>query len=189
MPRDNDVWSLVDEALRVVAEAAPGTFSRAAVAPVGRDRAAAAHSAYRGLDDHSFDGCFVCGPGREPGDGLRLAPGVIGEGRTACVWTPDDSLADPARPGVAGREFVWAALDCPGGWTSDLVARPLVLGRMTATVVRQPQLGRPVVVVGELAETQGRKTLTSVSAYADDGTLVGRSEQTWIEVDPSVYST
>jgi hypothetical protein len=84
-------------------------------------------------------------------------------------------------------EFVWAALDCPGGWTSDLIARPLVLGRMTAAVHRLPEIGRPVVIVGELYETEGRKTQTGTAAYDENNRLVGRAEQVWIEVDPGSF--
>jgi hypothetical protein len=171
----------------VVAEATAGHFERMPVAPVSRSRAESVRAAYPGLFDHSFDGCFVCGPEREAGDGMRLCPGPIAADRTACVWTPDESLADPIANGFAALEFVWAALDCPGGWTSDLIARPLVLGRMTGAVHRLPEIGRPVVIVGELYETDGRKTRTGTAAYDESNRLVGRAEQVWIEVDPAVF--
>jgi hypothetical protein len=109
-----------------------------------------------------------------------LSPGLVGPGLTACSWTPDETCTGP--------EFVWAALDCPGGWTSDLAARPLVLGRMTATVEQVPPVGQPVVVVGELFASEGRKTMTGTTAYDRDGRVIGRSEQVWIEVDPTVFN-
>ena len=171
----------------LVAEAKTGHFDRQPVAPVGKARAESVQSAYPGLFDHSFNGCFVCGPEREVGDGLRLCPGPIASNRTACVWTPDDSLADPLAMRFAALEFVWAALDCPGGWTSDLIARPLVLGRMTGAVHRLPEIGRPVVIVGELYETDGRKTRTGTAAYDESSRLVGRAEQVWIEIDPADF--
>ena len=185
-PRDGST-ALLDGDL-LVADAVPGELRHDPVAPVGVERAREVEATYAGLDDHSFDGCFVCGPGRAPGDGLRLFPGLVGDGLTACVWTPHRSLEATGAPGVAAVEFVWSALDCPGGWTSDLVARPLVLGRMTGTVVRLPATGRPVVVVGERYEQNGRKTLTATTAYDDRGRVVGRAEQVWIEVDPSVFA-
>jgi hypothetical protein len=179
-------WHLVDgDAL--VAEAAAGPFAHLPVAPVSRGQAETAHPLYPGLFDHSFNGCFVCGPERDIGDGLRLCPGPIGDGRTGCVWTPDDSVADEQTGRFAGLEFVWAALDCPGGWTSDLIARPLVLGRMTAAIHRLPEIGRPVVIVGERFETNGRKTRTGTAAYDENNRLVGRAEQVWIEVDPAAF--
>jgi hypothetical protein len=185
-PRDGS-FTLLDGDL-LVAEAVRGSLSRDPAAPVDVDRARAVESTYAGLDDHSFDGCFVCGPGRAVGDGLRLFPGLVGDGQTACVWTPDASVETSGSLGVAAVEFVWSALDCPGGWTSDLVARPLVLGRMTASVERLPEIGRPVVVVGVRYEQSGRKTITGTAAYDDQGRLIGRAEQVWIEVDPSVFN-
>ena len=129
--RDQSRALLLDGDL-LVAEAAAGAFAVDPVEPVSLEAARAAEPRYPGLDDHSFDHCFVCGPGRALGDGMRLSPGPIRPGWSACSWVPDSSLAEPDHPAVAAPEFVWAAMDCPGGWTSDLVARPLVLGRMTA---------------------------------------------------------
>jgi hypothetical protein len=177
---------LVDDG-QVVAEASAGHFERLPVAPVSKERAESVHAAYPGLFDHSFNGCFVCGPERAAGDGMRLCPGPIAANRTACVWTPDESLADARAARFAALEFVWAALDCPGGWTSDLIARPLVLGRMTGAVHRLPEIGRPVVIVGELYETDGRKTRTGTAAYDENNRLVGRAEQVWIEIDPAAF--
>jgi hypothetical protein len=149
--------------------------------------ASAARSAYRGSTQHPFPGCFVCGPERDPGDGMRLAPGMVDEGLTACLWLPDPSLVTGDDRSVVGREFAWAALDCPGGWTSDLEHRPMVLGRMTASCLSSPRVGRPHVVVGRLLGEEGRKTLTATSLY-DDGRLVGRAEHTWIAVDPARFA-
>ncbi|MGR6999796.1 hypothetical protein ACU686_19670 [Yinghuangia aomiensis] len=55
---------------------------------------------------------------RTEGDGLRLFPGLLPQqpGTTATPWVPDASLADADGARVR-PEFVWAALDCPGGWT------------------------------------------------------------------------
>jgi hypothetical protein len=171
----------------LVATASPGAFSREPVAPVSLASAWAARSAYRGLVDHPFPECFACGPAREPADGLCLAPGLVGPGRAACGWVPDPSLATPDDPTVAAPEFGWSALDCPGGWTSDLDSRPLVLGRMTARCLALPKIGHPHIVVGELIAEEGRKTFTATSLY-DDGRLVGRAEHTWIAVDPTAFN-
>jgi hypothetical protein len=154
---------------------------------VSFDDATAARASYRGLTRHPFPGCFACGTEREPGDGLRLAPGLVGEGRTACVWVPDPSLASGPDAGLAGVEFVWSALDCPGGWTSDIENRPMVLGRMTAEVIAAPAIGAPVVVVGDLLGQDGRKTYTSSAMY-DGDRLLARAEHTWIAVDPALFT-
>jgi hypothetical protein len=170
----------------LVASATAGVLSADPVAPATFDTATAARASYRGLLDHPFPECFVCGPDREPGDGLHLAPGPIDDGRTACVWMPDRSL-ESGTHGVVGVEFVWAALDCPGGWTSALDTRPLVLGRMTAQCLALPKVGQPLVVVGQLLRHEGRKTYTASSLYDGDH-LLARAEHVWLEVDPALFS-
>ncbi len=172
----------------LVATATDGSFTSDLVGPVSFESATLARSTYQGATGHPFPGCFVCGPERDPGDGLRLSPGIVDAGHTACIWVPDPSLVTGANPTIVGAEFGWAALDCPGGWTSDLHARPLVLGRMTAVCLSAPAVGRPHIVVGRLVGQQGRKTFTATSLY-DADRLVGRAEHTWIAVDPSLFNT
>jgi hypothetical protein len=171
----------------LVAEAVSGRLEATVVEPVDFGTATAARTAYRGSANHPFPTCFVCGPERDVGDGMRLTPGLVGIGRTACVWVPDPSLAAGDDPSVAGPEFGWAALDCPGGWTSDIEQRPMVLGRITAAIASWPRIGRPHVVVGRLLREEGRKTFTATSLY-DEGRLVGRAEHTWIHVDPTHFT-
>lgn len=170
----------------VVAVAERGVFDHPPPAAVTVGRAADARRLYGGSLRHPFPGCFVCGTTRGAGDGLRLTPGLYAEGRTACVWTPDASLADDGSPLVTA-EFVWSALDCPGGWTSDLQARPLVLGRMTATCDRLPSVGQPHVVVGALQGSQRRKTFTASALYDAAGSRLARAEHTWIAIDSGAF--
>ncbi len=170
----------------VVAEALPGEFAAAAVEPVPPPAAHAAEPAYAGLHNHPFPTCFVCGTDRTEGDGLRLAPGPLATGLTACVWTPDASLVDGS--GRVPDHFVWAALDCPSAWTSDLEVRPVVLGRLTARCDSAVAVGTPYVVVARLLSEQGRKTFTASAVYAADGTLVARAEQVWIAIDPADFA-
>src|SRR5688572_28943387 len=46
-------------------------------APVSREEAARAASRYTGFDRHHFPTCFVCGPARAEGDGLRIFAGPV----------------------------------------------------------------------------------------------------------------
>ena len=64
----------------------------------------------------------------------------------------------------------------------------MVLGRMTAEVMRRPRAGEPCIAVGHLEATEGRKFLTDTALYTVDGELLGRSEQTWILVDIAAFS-
>lgn len=167
----------------LVADAEPGELEAPLVAPVPFDVAADAEQRYGGLGAHPFPGCFVCGTDRPDGDGMDLRPGRIGgapgaEELVATTWVPETSLADA--DGQVGEPFVWAALDCPGGWASDLVARPMVLGRITVRVHARPYVGDPCVVMGRVLRTEGRKTFTTTTAYDGDGRALGQAEATWI---------
>jgi len=155
------------------------------VAPADIDAAVAAESAYHGLLAHPFPRCFVCGPERGVGDGLCLRPGPTTDGHTACTWVPHEAFADD--DGRLNPAYVWAALDCPGGWTADLAGRPMVLGRMTAAVERRARVGERLVVVGQHLDSSGRKTRTATSLYDADGQVVGRAAQLWLSVDPQTF--
>jgi hypothetical protein len=164
----------------LVAEAARTSLEVDAVPAVPYETALAAQQHYPGLRSHPFPRCFVCGPARQPGDGMRLFAGLIGDGRSACTWTPHASLADA--DGVVAPEFVWASLDCPGAWTVDLEGRPLVLGRLTAQVHALPHVGEPCVVVGRLLGAEGRKVWTTTTTYDSSGRELGRAHATWVAI-------
>lgn len=158
-----------------VAEGARTSLTVGAVPPVAVATARAASANYPGLSQHPFPECFVCGPARAAGDGLRLFPGRLGDGRTACTWTVAADLAE--RP-----ELVWAALDCPGGWSAGIEGRPMVLGRMAARVTALPTAGEECVVMGLLLGGEGRKTWTATTAYGADGRELGRAHATWLTI-------
>ena len=48
-------------------------------------------------------------------------------------------------------------------------------------------MGRTYHCVGRLSGREGRKFFTDVALYTPEGDLVGRSEQTWIQVDLADY--
>jgi hypothetical protein len=63
---------------------------------------------------HPFPTCFVCGPDRRPGDGLRILVGPVpGRELLADLWHPAAELS--TTNGHVRPEFIWAALDCAGG--------------------------------------------------------------------------
>ncbi len=83
----------------------------------------------------------------------------------------------------------WAALDCVGGWSSDIDERPMVLGQITAEVLRLPEAGASYVVVGIEVGIEGRKARTSSALYDEAGDLLAHAEHVWFEVDPAVFNT
>ncbi len=170
----------------LIAEAEPGRFGSDLVEPVSVASATAAMTRFAGAARHPFPRCFVCGTARPVPDGLGLRPGRLEErpDSVATVWA--------AGPSVAGQDtvplaLVWAALDCPGGWSADIVGRPMVLGRITALVEAVPQVGDTCVIVGRLLGHAGRKTFTACAAYDPDGRVLGRAEAVWFAVDPDRF--
>ncbi len=165
----------------------------AALEPVPASSAAAAMTHYLGFEAHPFSTCFSCGPDRAEGDGLRIFPGEVASGesgrrRVASTWTPQPGHTDPADPSVASLPVTWSALDCIGGWSGDLLERPMVLGRITAAVEALPLVGEEHVLVGEHLGTEGRKTFTAGTLLDADGRTVATVEHVWIAIDPADFT-
>lgn len=186
-------WETEGETVRLltaggalVGEAAPGTFAHDPPTAPTPEQAAAGESAYPGHVGHPFDTCFTCGTARTDGDGLRIFTGPFAPGDTtvAATWVPHHAQLDP--DGVLPAPVVWAAIDCAGGWTADFTIHPTVLGRMTGQVLRHPEAGEACTVTGRLDAHEGRKFLTSTALHAGSE-LLARSEQVWIEIDPSQF--
>ena len=156
----------------LVAAAAAGTITVTPPPPVTLSEAALATTGYGGWQEHPFPTCFVCGPEKE--DGLRLFAGPVAEGVVATPWVPVDD--DPV--------MVWAALDCPSGWSFDLPGRPMVLGRMTCRIDALPEAGEDHVVQGWRVAEDGRKVSTGSALYTADGSLLAVAQQTWIVLTP-----
>lgn len=184
-PADDRLVARLED--QVVAEARVVPDELVAVDPVEPEVARAAETTYAGLRSHPFPTCFSCGVDRAPGDGLRIFPGFVGATRVAATWTPDASVADPVRPATVTVPVAWAALDCVSAWAADVADRPMVLGRMTASVDARPHVGDRHVVVGEVRTTEGRKTYTAATVYDPDDRVVGRAEHVWITVDPAAF--
>jgi hypothetical protein len=181
---------LVGDAL--VAEARCTDEDLRPVDEVSLDRATAAMRDYAGLRNHPFPRCFVCGPTREESDGLRIFAGPVGQGRVASAWVPHQSLAEASDlldPGVQRVSVgtAWAALDCVGGWSTDLEGRPAVLGQIAARVDALPVIGETHVVTGAELSRQGRKTFTASTIYDSDGRIVARARHAWLAVDPAAF--
>ena len=127
-----------------------------------------------------YGNCLVCGVDRP--DGYRLRPGSVTHhsDTVACVWQPA-SLEPPLDPSDV-IAATWAALDCPGVWTIDAPRDPMLLGRMTAQVLRPPTLTDDVIAVGQWHGREGRKMFTSTALFSVEGILLAHAEQVWIAV-------
>jgi hypothetical protein len=162
------------------------------VPPVPFEAALAAGLRYAGLRDHPFPECFACGPARAADDGLRLQPGPLAPAvpgvDVAAAWSPGPADGDDGDGGGGVPvPMLWAALDCPGGWSVDIVGRPMVLGTMTARVLARPTVGERCVVTGRALQVDDRKALTATSLYGESGDLLATAAHVWVAVDPSTF--
>lgn len=176
----------------LVAEARCTTDDLPTVEEVDPELAEAAMASYAGHRSHPFPRCFTCGPERAAGDGLRIFPGQVAPGTVAALWVPHESLAeasdllDRGVPRV-GTATTWAALDCSGGWSTDITGRPMVLGQIAVRVDALPVVGETHVVVGQALGAEGRKTFTASTLYDSDHRVVARARHIWIAVDPTAF--
>jgi len=167
-----------------VASAVPKTVELAVPQPPSYSRALAAVSGYQGFREHAYPGCFVCGPERERGDGMRIfASPIEGSDLVAAAWLPNRSLAGPG--GKVLPEFMWAALDCPGFFASGGAASGALLGLYAARVDRCVHISEACVVIGWPLGHDGRKHHTGTAIFDGAGELCGRATATWIEPRPA----
>jgi len=142
-----------------------------------------ASRSFSGFHHHPFPRCFVCGPKRAEGDGLRIFPGLI-EKRDVLFapWVPDASLADTS--GHVDPAFVWAALDCTGVFafpvaTADCV---LVLGELAARMDGTIAPGEECIVAGWSLGIDGRKRYAGSAVYSNGGREIAVARATWVNV-------
>ncbi|MCU0975067.1 MAG: hotdog fold thioesterase [Steroidobacteraceae bacterium] len=171
-------WQLLDGE-RAVAEARPAEVTPVPPVPPSYAEAVDASRRCTGLVHHPLPTCFVCGPQRAPGDGLRIFAGeVTGRAMVAAPWTPDESLADGA--GRVRPEFLWSALDCPGFFAAPLGGALALLGELAVRIERPLPAGGPCVVVGWPVASEGRKHRTGTAVFGPGGELVACAEATWV---------
>lgn len=188
VPRDGGAELLHGD--RLIAEARPAkAASGLAVCPSAEDAAAAARRTFA-PERHGVPGCFVCGPARAQGDGLRLHVGPLDaadtdwSGTLAAPWTPAADLADD---GVVRPEFVWAALDCPSAYAcgSGEGMPVILLGRQTVSIARLPRVGECCTVTAKFRGKEGRKHFADAALFGEEGERLAVGNAVWIEIDRS----
>jgi hypothetical protein len=161
-------------AATAVLEARPAVLAGDPPAPMAPEEARAVRDpALWAEDRHPFPTCFVCGPLRAPGDGLRLFSGPVGDGRFAVDWTP---------PPGCEASLVWAALDCPSSAPLlDGDHGPLVLARL-AVEIRSLPSPEPHAIVSQRVSVEGRKRTAMAALYDGEGELRALARALWIEL-------
>lgn len=136
--------------------------------------------------NHPFPTCFVCGPHRAAGDGLRIFPGEVDSGGKfqhlyAAPWVPDASVAD--KDGRVPDEIVWAALDCPTGFAGGFPYEgKLVTGRLGAKLVSPVRAGEKCVLVSWRLGVDGRKHHAAAALVGEKGEIHAQARATWIKL-------
>jgi hypothetical protein len=187
-----DVVNLADDVIELrhgdvrVAQARPAELSLAPPfeAPLvpRYEEAFEASRHYAGFTDHPFPTCFVCGPQRARGDGLRIFAGPLARhpALVASPWTPDPSL--DRGDGKVRPEFMSAAMDCPGCFAVTQSGRGMMLlGEFTAHMDRCVHIDEPCIVLGWHISSNGRKHEAGTALYDEDGELCARARAVWIE--------
>ncbi len=152
------------------------------------DEAQAASTRTFPAHTHKLPMCYVCGPDRAHGDGLRIHCGPLDaqEGWTGVVaagWIPEDYMA--GADGAVAPEFVWACLDCPTAYAmADGGGFPsILLGRQAVRIERRPKPGDRCVITAWQTGHEGRKFWSQGALLDANGDTLAVCQATWIEVD------
>jgi hypothetical protein len=194
---DDGIWELRDGAT-IVATGRPASIELACLERASFDEAAAAELLTPVKPhEHLLPTCFVCGPARAQGDGLRIFAGPLARQSRdvsavlASTWIPDPTLA--SEDDLVAPEFLWSALDCPTGYacgydrqSSQSDGTPLLLGRMAARIEARPRPGERCVITAWETGRDGRKRTAEAAAYGEAGALLAVARATWIAVDRQV---
>jgi hypothetical protein len=175
-----DMDWVLSSAAGLVARGTPGRLALGVPSPPRYVQAVWASQHYPGFREHAFPDCFVCGPHRRRGEGMRIFPGMLDTGIVAAPWLPSDAL--DAGDGKVAVEFHWAALDCPGYFAVSGGRRLMLLGELQAHVDRRVHVGEPCTVIGWKIDAEGRKHHAGTAIFDEDGELCARARATWIEL-------
>jgi len=152
-------------------------------APPDPSATAASSGSCRAMRTHPFPECFVCGPARASGDGLRIFPGLVANSdAVAALWTPDASLCDAS--GCVAPEFLWAALDSPSAFPllepeSARALEPMVLGRICVALDGELRADETALLLAWPLAREGRRGIAAAALFRADGSVIARARATW----------
>lgn len=166
----------------LVAEAYKAVLEIDVPSPPAYAEAQTASKGYLGFKHHPFPRCFVCGPQRAIGDGMRIFPGPVAGGlMVAAPWIPDAALSDHL--GQVRHEFIWAALDCPGAFAAmKEIPKTIVLGKLAVVILKDIKADARCVVIGWNMAQEGRKYHVGTAVFSEIDGLCAKAKATWIEL-------
>lgn len=190
--KDGKVLLLASEEL--IAEGRPAEVKLDAPEPPTFEDAI--NASMRTIDpaDHGAHSCFVCSPVRAEDDGLRILAGPADANDTnwqdhlAAPWIPGEDLT--GSDGDIAPEFVWAALDCPTGYTSfrDGSRESRLLGRMAVEIERRPKPGERCTILSWRISEEGRKLFSAGVLYGQDREPLACATATWFAVEQEIFA-
>ncbi len=175
---------------KIIAEARPEVLDLAPPLPPSFEEAERASKDFLYFTRHSFPQCFVCGPQRAVGDGLRIFPGAVrSKTMVAGPWILHESLADAS--GKVGKEFLWAALDCTSVFSILPVPEgmTIVLGELCVRIDGVVSPNEKCLVIGWPLQIDGRKRFAASAVFSSLGRAVAVGRATWIEVPKSAFKS
>ncbi len=130
--------------------------------------------------DSAYRVCLVCGRARQPGDGLRVYCSATGssDGLHAGAWVPHAAFAD--EKGFVRPEFLWGALDCPGGSAVCTDGAEALTGRMHAVADADLPAGENCIVLAWPLGAEGRKRYSGTAVLDSRGRIRAKAFSTWI---------
>lgn len=166
----------------VIATVRPGTIDFEAPKAPSFKIAVEASKNYVGFITHPYPNCFVCGPNRESSDALCIFPGKTPDGKMiAAPWKPKPNGLLSDGNGNVKNEFIWSALDCPGGIVALEESKMILLGKMTAQIKHRISVDEKCVVIGWLKGKEGRKFFSGTAIYSESNGLCAVASATWID--------
>ncbi len=179
----------------LIAEAAHFEMELGAAPTISFSDAVRAAEHSPAFTNHPFPTCFVCGPLRAQGDGLRIFPGSVNDGAVsgfvegignfqhvfAAPWVPAASLAD--KDDKIPDEIVWAALDCPTGFAGGFPYEgKLVTGRLGAKLLSPVRAEERCVLLSWRIGVEGRKHHAAAVLLGEEGVVHAEARATWIKL-------
>ncbi len=160
----------------LLAEGITAELDLSCPAPPSWEDAGPAMRNFTGFGPNVANNCVVCAPRRGGHDGYGVYPGLVdGRDIVASQWQPKSWLGDGQ--GMVTRLHMWLALDCAGHFSIFDAAERAFLGRMTGEVIGQARVGEKCIVIGWPIGLEGRKGFAGTAIYAEDGRLLGRTQQ------------
>ena len=167
---------------KVIVEGLPTEIASTPPAPVTFEAANEVVPTSAALDPrHPFPTCFVCGPKRQAGDGLRIFPAPFNGHLQVAAWIPAHEFGNSKH--LLLPQFLWSAMDCPTGFAAGFpTAGKLVTGRLAVQQLEAIRTGVECVLMSWPLGVEGRKHFSAACLYQNEK-LCAIARATWIRIE------